>query len=297
MHRFFAEQGASLRTQEAMPADAPRGAWGVADAAALAFARADVEAQPAGARYVVFLSLTNHHPYASPPDLAPADAAAFDAFAASAPGAREGSERRRIVTHRYTDAAVRGFVEGIANGPLGPRSVFVIQADHSTGERPAWTAPNGLPARADGAFASRIPLLLLFPSRREPGVVRLKEPVSENDVPRLLLTVLKAHPRIKAAADGGLAATLGGQRFIPGARALTPFSGSVVWGINARSAWFGVSASGLVAETPYTAVPPRFDRPPRDPMPGGDAVLAALGRYLRRHATPCAGFLARRTVP
>jgi hypothetical protein len=252
----FAEQV----SQTELPADLPTGAWGavtdlalVDEATRTVAAHLETDASP---RLVMLMSLSNHSPYAAPQDLPPEVGARVDHALSTTTNHAIDDDRRRIVTHSYTDLAVERFFRRLDALHMAERSIVVLAADHSTGEGYVWGKATDAPESDDSK--ARIPFAIVFPPAlreraRDRGALEAAigaaqraldaAPISQNDIPALTLALLRAHDRVKAMPAEGRWHTLGGQItspwFRPGQR-----PGAYVLGINGVSELFVLDRAG-----------------------------------------------------
>jgi hypothetical protein len=219
-------------SQDELPADLPKGAWaGLTDLAVFSQAAQHVATaleQTHAPQLAMVMSLSNHSPYTLPEDLPAELNAQVDAALAHAQHRATGDDRRRLLTHAYTDLALRRFFERLNELGISDRSVVVFAADHSTGEDYVWGAP-GTDHETDAAKA-QVPFVIVLPDALRARVkdqagldatlravqAQLDQVVlSQNDVPTLLLALLSAHPGLRALAPAQRWHTLGGQATSP----------------------------------------------------------------------------------
>jgi hypothetical protein len=233
--------------QGGFPKDAPKGTWdGITDFAvfdaAVARAAQGLTERP---QLAMVMSLSHHSPFTTPEDLPASVADRVKAALASSPHRADDDDVRRLVAYSYTDAAVERLFAGLEAKGLADRSLVLLAADHSTGHAYVWGAE---PTDTD-AQKARIPLALVLPDAlraraADPAALeraladaqRLLEaaPLSQNDVPALLLALLSVHPGVAGLDEAARWHTLGGQvtspYFAPGGPA-----DSYVLGINGVS--------------------------------------------------------------
>lgn len=259
MSRFLKAHGVSqVVSQDELPQTLPRGAWsGLTD-----FAMFDEAAQRAaaglqqGAQYALVMSLSNHSPYTAPEDLPAAVQERVDEALRTSVHRATPDERRRLLTHSYTDAALERFFAQLDRLDLARRAIVVLMADHSTGEDYVW-GPESVEHETDAAKA-RVPLVIVLPpaflaqAKDRPALERalaqaqraLDETVlSQNDVPALLLALLHAHPGVRALPPDARWHSLGGQVtspwFQPGGE-----PGSFIVGINGVDELYALDRQG-----------------------------------------------------
>ncbi len=227
MARFLRAHGVTeLVTQDELPPSLPKGAWsGVTDLAlfdeVVKRTAASVSDSP---QYALVMSLSNHSPYTPPEDLPSEVAARVQRALSSAPNRATKDDRRRLLTHAYVDAALERFFSQLDASGLAGRSVVVLTADHSTGEDYVW-GPDSVDHETDEA-KTQVPFLIVLP---EALLARVKDraalevelagaqrqldaqPLSQNDIPSLLLALLSHHPALAALEPAQRWHTLGGQ--------------------------------------------------------------------------------------
>jgi hypothetical protein len=247
-------------TQREMPG-LPTGAWGaVSDWALVDQATQRVATSfesNAAPRFVMLLSLSNHSPYTAPSDLVPAIGERVDHALATTLNHAVSDDHARLVTFAYSDAAVGRFLARLDALHLAERSIVVLSADHSTGESYVWGPDtHGLP-ETDDAMA-RIPFAVVLPPAlldRAPDRMALgmalrsarraldAAPLSQNDIPALMLALLGSHGAVKALPGEARWHTLGGQVtspwFHPPGR-----DGAYVLGVNGISELFMLDRTG-----------------------------------------------------
>lgn len=287
-------RGHGLRPYERrdFPKTAPRGVWdGVSDAAVYdaAFAAAALEKH---AQYNFILTLSHHNPYTTPAD-APA-AVEASARAVCATRGFTGESCARLHTLAYADDALGRFVAAVEASPDASRTLVVFAADHTTHVWEPWART----PRADAL--SRIPLVVWLPEalRRDAADpeafaaawARFRElarqrPVSNTDVPSLVLALLSASAPMETLAPGRRWHTLGGQA--TSAHFRSPTGAGAVFGIDAHAHPFHVLPPGEVrtGPAPMEALRSRADVVHARPL---DApVVALLGSFLRGYAAAC----------
>ena len=227
MSRYLKGHGVTeVVSQDDLPDDLPKGAWSgltdfvIFDEAAKRVAKGLVDAP----QYALVMSLSNHSPYTPPEDLPKSVLARMESAVKEVPNRASTDDRRRLLTHSYTDAALERFFGQLDALGIAERSIVVLMADHSTGEDYVW-GPDSIPHETDAAKA-QVPFLIVIPSaflaraKNRPALeaallearTRLNDtPLSQNDVPALLLALLKFHPGLRAIPASERWHTLGGQ--------------------------------------------------------------------------------------
>lgn len=251
-HRFSTVVG-----QADFPGDAPKGTWaGITDFAVFdeAVSRVARGLEAGTSQLSVVMSLSHHSPFTAPQDLPAEVTARVDAALKAAPNRADGDDRQRLVAFSYTDAAVQRLFAGLEAHGLADRSIVLLAADHSTGHAYVW----GAQGTETDAQKAQLPLALVIPDAfraraRDPAALdaaltdaqRLLDdgPLSQNDVPALLLSLLSAHSGLLALAPAARWHTLGGQVtspwFDPGGEA-----DSYLLGINGVSELFALNRAG-----------------------------------------------------
>ncbi|MBX3232711.1 MAG: sulfatase-like hydrolase/transferase [Labilithrix sp.] len=303
MSAFFAEHGVREQiTQADLPADAPKGAWDAVTDHALVdetTARVAKRVKESGEapRYVMLTTLSNHSPFAAPEDL-PADVALrVDRALASTPNRAGRDDRPRLLTYSYTDAAVERFFAKLDALELTARSIVVLAADHSTGEGYVWGPAEG--SESDDAKA-RIPFAIVLPAALrervrdraalEAALTRAQRaldagPLSQNDIPSLVLALLASEPHVKSLPAAARWHTLGGQVTSPWFREAKD---AYIAGINGVSQLVAFDRSGARAR-PYEDSVFLNTRGDRETVtPSLVPVTACLSALLHAEGDPCA---------
>ena len=258
MHVFLKGHGYSLLvTQAELPKDLPKGTWdGVTDFAVFDLAVKHVaESLKTGSQFSLLMSLSNHSPFTAPADLPPEVLARVDLALKTAVNRADADDRLRLITYSYTDAAVERVFQQLDTLGIAERSIVMLMADHSTGHSYVWGKedPESDAAKSQIPFAIVIPQAFLARAKDPVGLsAALKDaqrlieeaPLSQNDVPTLLLAMLKAHPSVKALPAASRWHTLGGQVtspwFKPGGDKAT-----YIVGINGVSELFALDRKGV----------------------------------------------------
>jgi hypothetical protein len=243
-----------------MPLSLPRSEVGVSDRAIAAHSTALVMGRAAAggpdaarARYVLWMSGSNHIPYRRPDDLPPEIESRVEKIVEKDfTGGHDDLARLR--TFAYTDQALAELVESVGKSGGLDRSIFVFGADHATAEPFVWPARDGWSIEAAHA---RIPFVMVMPEAlvkksAHPDVVRElvkklnaaidRRPWAQNDAPLLLLTLLSKGPGMQALGAEGRWHTLGGARTSPFFD--PPQKDVAVMGIDCRSELFGADGTG-----------------------------------------------------
>lgn len=301
---FFRDHGFTEQiTQPDLPADAPTGAWGAVTDMALVDETtrriAASVASQASPRFVMLTTLSNHSPFVAPGDLPPEVEARVDHALATVPNHAVRDDRPRLLTHSYTDDAVARFFERLDTLRLAARSIVVLAADHSTGESYVW-GPEGDEtddAKARIPFSIVLPLALRERARDRSALdaaLRAAQraldaaPLSQNDVPALILSLLHAHPAVRAIPPEGRWHTLGGQVtspwFSPSSRA-----GAYVIGVNGVSQLVALDRTGARVGDYEESVFLKTRSDLSSVTPSLLPITSALSALLRAPPDPCAG--------
>jgi hypothetical protein len=206
-------------------------------------------------QFALVMSLSNHSPFTTPQDLPQAVRDRVAAALETTVNRADADDRMRLMTHSYTDAALEHLFERLDALHLSERSIVMLMADHSTGHQDIWGAknPERDVAKSQIPFAIVIPPAFIERARDKTGLVaalalaeRLLEaaPLSQNDVPTLMLALLKSHPGVKALPEAARWHTLGGQvtspYFQPGGD-----RSSYILGINGVSELYALDRNGV----------------------------------------------------
>jgi len=292
MGTFLKLHGMELHERDDLPRDAPRGVWGgVSDGpvydAALALAAAEERAS-----YNFILTLSHHTPYTAPDDLAPALRATIDGTCTAR--GLHGENCARLHTARYADTMLERFVARLEASPLAARAIVVVAADHTTHQWVPWSGAE----KADGI--TRIPMALVLPrALREAALDRgrfeaawerfrglaSRAPVSNTDVPSLVLAWLSASRPLAELPARARWHTLGGQAtsaaFVP------PIGDGALFGVDAHAQLFTVGPEGGTRATGIGTDTLRTREDVTTPAPRDRAMLAFLGAFLRGYGARC----------
>jgi hypothetical protein len=257
MHLFFEQHRyTKLVSQVELPADLPTGTWdGVTDFAVFDTALTDVaKGLETGPQFSLLMSLSNHSPFTTPQDMPPEVTARVDADLKSVINRADADDRLRLLTYSYTDAAVARVFAKLDELKIAERSIVMLMADHSTGHSYVWGKedPESDAAKTQLPFAIVIPPAFLARARDPQALgAALKDvqtlideaPLSQNDVPMLVLALLSAHAGVQSMPEAARWHTLGGQLtspyFEPGGEA-----GSYLLGINGVSELYALDRTG-----------------------------------------------------
>lgn len=309
MSEFLRAHGYAEQVSEAeLPKELPKGAWGAVTDAALvdeATSRTakSLEVDP-GPRFAMIMSLSNHSPYTLPADLPVEVRERVVQVLATTSHHAVSDDHARIMTHAYTDAAIARFFQRLEALHLAERSIVVLSADHSTGETYVWGpdthGPDSDDAKTRIPFAVVLPPALLAHARDRAALdaaLRSAQravdagPLSQNDIPALLLALVRSHAAVQALPPEARWHTLGGQItspwFEPPAR-----DAAYVFGINGVSELYTLDRAG-VRRGPYEEsvfLKTRGDRYSVTPtLVPVTATLSSLMRAPLAPPAPCAG--------
>jgi hypothetical protein len=251
-HRFSTVVG-----QEAFPPEAPKGTWdGVTDFAVFdeALTRTARGLARGAPQFSLLMSLSHHSPFTTPADLPEEVTARVDAALKTAPNRADADDRLRLLAYSYTDAAVERLFARLDAERMSERSLVLLGADHSTGHAYVW----GPEVTETDAQKAQIPLALVVPDAfrarvKDPAALdallaeaqRLLEeaPLSQNDVPTLVLALLASHPGLASLPESARWHSMGGQvtspYFAPGGEA-----DSYLLGINGVSELYTLNRAG-----------------------------------------------------
>jgi hypothetical protein len=259
MGEFFKHHGYStIVTQAELPKNLPTGTWdGVTDFAVFDEATARVAQaleQHHTPQFAMLMSLSNHSPFTAPQDLPEAVRARVDEGLKTVVNRADSDDRLRLLTHSYTDAAVERLFARLDTLQISSRSIVLLMADHSTGHAYVWgpSDPESDVAKSQIPFALVIPPAFIARAADPKGLeAALRDaqallngaPLSQNDVPRLLLALLSAHPNVTALPQAARWHSLGGQitspYFQPGGDPATS-----ILGVNGVSELFALDPAG-----------------------------------------------------
>ncbi len=296
MSTFLKYHGLTLHERGDFPKSAPRGVWGgVTDVAvyadALRAASLDSRAQ-----YNFILTLSHHTPFTEPEDLSPGLRAEVNEVCT----ARDlnGENCARLRTLRYADSALSRFIEDVEASPAATRTIVIFGADHTTHQWVPWDGAE----KADGV--NHIPLAVWLPkalrARVEDRVafdaalahlrdLAASRPISNTDVPTLLLALLERGPGLRELPSASRWHTLGGQATSSAFRSpLEPSrdSGSL-FGIDAHAQLFSIDASGATHPSGLAMDTLRTRNDVHAPTPTNRGMLAFWGSFLRGYGAKC----------
>ena len=242
--------------QDDFPKDAPKGTWGgITDFAVFDEAVARVaKGLTVGPQFSLVMSLSHHSPFTPPEDLPAAVTARVADGLQEKPNRADSDDRLRLVAFSYTDAAVERLFERLEREHIADRSIVLLGADHSTGHAYVW----GAEGTETDEQKAQIPLAIVIPQEflarardraaldaalTEAQALLDEAPLSQNDVPALLLALLSAHPPLAGLAPEARWHTLGGQLtspyFEPGGPA-----DSYLLGVNGVSELYALNRAG-----------------------------------------------------
>jgi hypothetical protein len=289
-----------LFTEKDFRESAPRRGWGVPDHDVFVQSLADANSR-SGSQYNLMFSLTNHHPFRLPIGHDHEHMAELDRAIRDAGHVLGADDRARVQTMRYTDDALAQLVEAFESSAAASQGFMVVQADHATGDFFLWRKGRKLEKLEARLGLSHIPFVIVFPealvkTARDPARVReiirqlnaawQKQPLSENDVPRMLLSLLSATRQLRSIAPAWKWHSIGGQRMSPD-YAFAP--GVSVIGIHASSHTFGVLADGSFHSLDDAAWPIRTPERAMQSTPSLHPSAALLSSFMIDYARRCRG--------
>ncbi len=261
MSRFFGYHGFETYEENQFPEDSPRGGWGISDMAVLEKVRqvSFKKNMENTFQYNLVITLSNHGPYSPPSDL-PENVRLRVLNAIERGGLSIGSDDiMRLVTVAYTDYALEKFVRDIPKNDDGGLDIVIASGDHTSGDRFIWSEGKVLGKRYFSAAGSRIPFFVMFPNgfkgvedhleKLYDSIAKVNSmlktaPISQNDIPKILMTILSSSKRFKEIDEQWRWSSVGGQALssdfmVPGRPEVS------VWGINTFSRLFFVDRNGV----------------------------------------------------
>ncbi|MBL8915556.1 MAG: sulfatase-like hydrolase/transferase [Archangium sp.] len=258
MGHFFAAHGYErIVSQAELPTDLPKGTWdGITDFAVFDTAVREVnEKFPNGPQFAFLMSLSNHSPFTTPQDMPPEVITRVDEGLAAAVNRADADDRLRLLTFSYTDAAVQRVFEKLEQTSMLDSSIVVLMADHSTGHAYVWGKedPESDEAKTQIPFAIVIPEAFqkraqdpaeLSAALAEAQALLDEAPLSQNDVPSLILALLSNYGGVKDLSEASRWHTLGGQVTSPYFEAGGEKE-SYILGINGVSELYALDRKGV----------------------------------------------------
>ncbi len=246
--------------------EVPHAGWSVPDSIVFTQAFEESEREPAGQSQFNFaMSLTNHFPFKRPEDF-PSLVGQRIAKAVEGRAVRP-DDVSRLETLSYTDWAFEQFVATLSRSANARNSLVVATADHSTTDYFLWREDGG---GQDKTLALvHVPFMVVLPdafleasadpARARQQARRVNEllatsPVSHNDIPRLILSLLMHSAPLRALEDPWRWHNLGGQRLSP-SFGVPSRTDAVVLGVDGTSRLYFGNADGSVIQTDEKAVP------------------------------------------
>jgi hypothetical protein len=250
MQDYFKAHGfKSVVDQKSFPKNAPKGTWGaVTDFAVFDEAVSQVASglESGTSQFAFVMSLSNHSPFTEPADFPEELRMQVKKTLETNVNRGDADDFKRVMTYAYTDRAVQRLFLELSKRHIADRSVVVMMADHSTGHNYIWGASSDEGDRAK----ARIPLVMVIPKQllataHSPAALAaaLDEtqralnvgPLSQNDIPSLLLALLSHHPSLQALTEAQRWHTMGGQLTSPHFK---PPSGATLIGVNGVSEFY-----------------------------------------------------------
>lgn len=290
-----------LMTERDYVEQIPHKGWAVPDRIVLSQAFADSIARPAGeSQYNLVMTLSNHHPFDRPEDM-PAEVEERVRSAVASTGRQVGADdMKRLDTFSYSDHALGGMLAVLEASETAADSLIVIHGDHSTGDYVLWTDA-GKARDEHRAALSRIPFLVVLPKAlvaasenadkvrelvAELNVLLATHPLSQNDIPRMLVSLLSHSRGFEALPAAFRWHNLGGQALSPHFRA-EALPDATVLGIDASTRLFWLDDKGLLVDPdePASSV---FDvEGARRVTPTLRPAVAVLSAFMRGYAHHC----------
>jgi hypothetical protein len=260
---------------------------------------------PSKLAWWVFTTLSNHTPF-DPPDDLPASVRARVAEA-TAGRALTREETWRLESFSYTDYALGELLAHVDALPDASETFIVAHADHATADRFLWDDAAGtkLGPKALIPFVLHLPPALIA-AHRDPAGLRVAfdraqaalaaMPISQNDIPTLLLAVLSASDPLRTLPSAARWHTLGGQRTSAHWSCPTR-AGAAIHGLDSVGAFFAVSPTGdtlgpIVPVEPISS-PAHIARDHTEVRP----TAAVFGHFLRDWARRCPAPESIRSAP
>lgn len=293
MGTFLRYHGLELHERADLPRNAPRGVWGGVSDAPVYDAALSTSASDPRAQYNFILTLSHHTPFTEPDDLAPELKAEVNAVCVER--GLTGENCARLRTLRYADNALSRFIERIETSKDAHRTIVVFGADHTTHQWVPW----GDAEKPDGI--TRIPLVVWIPKAFRdlaPDPLALaaawsrlralatSSPISNTDVPTLLVSLLAGSPGMRALPASSRWHTLGGQATSSAFQ--SPIGEGALFGIDAHARLFSVDTSGATRPSNIGMDTLRTKSDVLTPMPANRAMLAFWGSFLRGYGAKCA---------
>jgi Sulfatase len=297
MDTFFRDHGVQeIIGRMQLPLTLPTSEGGVSDRAVMEAAAKHVAKLPADrSHYVLIMTSSNHVPYGRPEDVPAEVDARVDALVESEDFVGTPDDTKRLRTFAYADHAVSELFDHV--GPNLDRTIFVLGADHATGDPFVWR-PGPMWSR-DAAHAL-IPFAIVLPdpliaSTAHPDRVRAlvrevhaaldHQPWSQNDVPLFVLTLLSHAPGMQALPSEHRWHTLGGERTSP--FFMPPRADVKVVGINCLAGFYGTDENDRTLLPPETASFVTSANDIYTSSPSLIPVAATFSRFLNGYATAC----------
>jgi len=207
----------------------PRTGWGwsAPDDTVFTQAFADTEREPSDrSQFNFVITLSNHGPFALPSDF-PAlvgkrvEESVKDHNLAS-------DDVARLKTFSYSDWALERFVNSVSQSTNARNSMVVMSSDHSTFDALLWEGSKSTEEQLQGLV--QVPFSIVFPEAfvdacANPELVRERvrrvntllstQPVSMNDIPRMILALLMHSVQFKSIEEPWRWHTIGGQQLSP----------------------------------------------------------------------------------
>jgi hypothetical protein len=237
---------------------------GLSDRKLFEFSLAQAAALPEEqSTYTGILTLSSHRPFKLPYDIPKEDLTAANLIARNL----DLEIRKRPLTQdrvrilRYVDSAIKSYIEGLARLPKTSQSITLVIAygDHSHSEADLFAGNGSRSAARQLAILSRIPFFIhVLPEslrdhpQRGRVIYAIKKlnrvlqdaPLSQNDIPRLILGLLSKSRELKQLPREKRWHTLGGQILSPFSEPPSSQPKGSVWGVDGSSQAFVVNDQG-----------------------------------------------------
>lgn len=248
MKQFLQDHSFKIHDSLGMAQNLPRGGWGFSDLSLFnhLIKKYDAPTSPGNANYRVVLTLSNHHPYKPPQDSPLTLKTRINQLLNAHPRRLDQWERDRLFTTAYSDWAIQSFYQRLKAIKSSRPYIIILTADHTTNEKPVWQNKPSPQERLRSRI--HIPLLIYFSPTfflNQSQVQQEKQshvlhkfirqyahiPISNNDIPRLILALLKHSPDLQRLPEKWRWHTLGGQVTSPYYQSPHPASSQTIWSI------------------------------------------------------------------
>lgn len=292
-----------MLTERGYVEETPHSGWAVPDRIVFSQALAASNARPRDeSQYNLLMTLSHHHPFPRPEDFPPEVGERVATTILASKRNIGADDRKRLDTLSYSDFALGEMLARIDASEAARDSLVVISGDHATAEYFLWRDEAGSHPEVERRVAlSRVPFLIVLPealvkSLANPSKVGqliselnsllAENPISQNDMPRLLLGLLSRSFRITTLPAAWRWHTLGGQALSRHFRVPTVPEARVI-GIDASSRLFWMNEAGALVD-PNEPATPIFDvDAARNVTPTLGPEVALLTSFMRGYARRC----------